>query len=150
MKKPNEDKLTEYILAGLGVIPVVWAALMVAPFLSEGLAGIVEGFTSGMRNPMKVTWCADSLNILYLYSFRHCSLQRHVRLVSPNVGRKYACACDLLSVQVFRARAGEVHSSSSYFSSVKTLKNGRIPMRPFSAYVMQDCAKYPFQLYRHY
>ena len=62
MKKPNEDKLTEYILAGFGVIPVVWAALMVAPFLSEGLAGIVEGFTSGMRNPMKVTWCADSLN----------------------------------------------------------------------------------------
>ena len=38
MKKPNEDKLTEYILAGLGVIPIVWAALMVAPFLSEGLA----------------------------------------------------------------------------------------------------------------
>ena len=59
MKKPNEDKLTEYILAGFGVIPVVWAALMVAPFLSEGLAGIVEGFTSGMRNPVKVTWCAN-------------------------------------------------------------------------------------------
>lgn len=67
MKKPNEDKLTEYILAGLGVIPVVWAALMVAPFLSEGLAGIVEGFTSGMRNPMKVTWCADSLKAICIF-----------------------------------------------------------------------------------
>ena len=64
MKKPNEDKLTEYILAGLGVIPIVWAALMVAPFLSDGLAGIVEGFTSGMRNPVKVTWCADSLKAI--------------------------------------------------------------------------------------
>ena len=67
MKKPNEDKLTEYILAGLGVIPVVWAALMVAPFLSEGLAGIVEGFTSGMRNPVKVTWCADSLKAICIF-----------------------------------------------------------------------------------
>lgn len=67
MKKPNEDKLTEYILAGFGVIPVVWAALMVAPFLSEGLAGIVAGFTSGMRNPMKVTWCADSLKAICIF-----------------------------------------------------------------------------------
>lgn len=67
MKKPNEDKLTEYILAGLGVIPIVWAALMVAPFLSKGLAGIVEGFTSGMRNPMKVTWCADSLKAICIF-----------------------------------------------------------------------------------
>lgn len=66
-EKPNEDKLTEYILAGLGVIPVVWAALMVAPFLSEGLAGIVEGFTSGMRNPVKVTWCADSLKAICIF-----------------------------------------------------------------------------------
>ena len=67
MKKPNEDKLTEYILAGLGVIPIVWAALMVAPFLSDGLAGIVEGFTSGMRNPVKVTWCADSLKAICIF-----------------------------------------------------------------------------------
>lgn len=67
MKKPNEDKLTEYILAGLGVIPIVWAALMAAPFLSEGLAGIVEGFTSGMRNPMKVTWCTDSLKAICIF-----------------------------------------------------------------------------------
>ena len=32
MSNPNEDKRTGSILMGLGVIPVVWAALMVAPF----------------------------------------------------------------------------------------------------------------------
>lgn len=57
----------EFILAGFGVIPVIWAALTVAPFLSEGLAGIVEGFTSGMRNPVKVTWCADSLKAICIF-----------------------------------------------------------------------------------
>lgn len=67
MNSPKEDKRTGFILMGLGVIPVVWAALMVAPFLSEGLAGIVEGFTSGMRNPMKVTWCADSLKAICIF-----------------------------------------------------------------------------------
>ena len=67
MKNPNEDKRTGIIFMWLGVIPVVWAALMVAPFLSEGLAGIVEGFTSGMRNPVKVTWCADSLKAICIF-----------------------------------------------------------------------------------
>ena len=67
MKKPNEDKLTEYILAGLGVIPVAWAALMVAPFLSQGLVGIVTGFTTGMNDPMKITWCADSPKAILIF-----------------------------------------------------------------------------------
>lgn len=67
MKNPNEDKRTGIIFMWLGVIPVVWAALMVAPVLSEGLAGIVEGFTSGMRNPVKVTWCADSLKAICIF-----------------------------------------------------------------------------------
>ena len=52
MKSPNEDKLTEYILVWLGVIPVIWAALTVAPFLSDGLAGIVKGLTRGMNSPI--------------------------------------------------------------------------------------------------
>ena len=67
MKKPNEDKLTEYILAGLGVIPVVWAALMVAPFLFQGLAGIVTGFTTGINDPIKITWCADSMKAILIF-----------------------------------------------------------------------------------
>lgn len=67
MKNPNEDKRTGIMFMWLGVIPVVWAALMVAPFLSEGLAGIVEGFTSGMRNPMKISWCADSLKAICIF-----------------------------------------------------------------------------------
>ena len=67
MSTPHEDKRTSAILMGLGVIPVVWAALMVAPFLSEGLAGIVAGFTSGMENPMEIAWCADSPKTILLF-----------------------------------------------------------------------------------
>ena len=67
MSNPSEDKKTNIILAALGVIPVVWAALMVAPFLSDGLAGIIEGFTSGMADPMKVMWCADSLKAIFIF-----------------------------------------------------------------------------------
>lgn len=67
MNHPSEDKKTNIILAALGVIPVVWAALIVAPFLSDGLAGIIEGFTSGMADPMKVKWCVDSLKAILIF-----------------------------------------------------------------------------------
>ena len=67
MNHPSEDKKTNIILAALGVIPVVWAALMVAPFLSDGLAGLIEGFTSGMADPMKVKWCVDSLKAILIF-----------------------------------------------------------------------------------
>lgn len=67
MKSPNEDKLTEYILIGFGIIPVVWAALTVAPFLSDGLAGIVKGLTRGMTSPISIHWCADSPKAILVF-----------------------------------------------------------------------------------
>lgn len=67
MNSPNEDKRTGFILMGLGVIPVVWAALMVAPFLSDGLAGIIKGFTSDMADPTKIQWCADSIKAILIF-----------------------------------------------------------------------------------
>ena len=60
MSKPNEDRIAALILIGIGIVPVIWAALIVAPFLSEGLTGIVEGLASGMREPFSIQWCADS------------------------------------------------------------------------------------------
>ena len=67
MSKPNEDRTASLILTGLGIVPVVWAALVVAPFLSEGLKGIVEGFTNGMREPLNIQWCAESPKAILLF-----------------------------------------------------------------------------------
>ena len=67
MKSPNEDKLTEYILVGFGIIPVILAALTVAPFLSDGLAGIVKGLTHSMNNPINIQWCADSPKAILVF-----------------------------------------------------------------------------------
>lgn len=67
MKSPNEDKLTEYILIGFSIIPVILAALTVAPFLSDGLAGIVKGLTHSMNNPINIQWCADSPKAILVF-----------------------------------------------------------------------------------
>ena len=67
MSKPNEDRTAALILIGIGIVPVIWAALIVAPFLSEGLTGIVEGLASGMREPFSIQWCADSPKSILLF-----------------------------------------------------------------------------------
>ena len=66
MNKSSEERTTLAILIGIGTIPVVWVALIVAPYLSEGLSRIVEGLANGMREPLSVTWCTESQKAILL------------------------------------------------------------------------------------
>jgi type IV secretion system protein VirD4 len=45
----------------------VWAALIVAPSLSQGLTGIMTAFTSGMNDPTFITWCAGSFKTILIF-----------------------------------------------------------------------------------
>ena len=58
----RQDKLsrTNIILYLCGIIPVVWLALLIAPYLSEGLPGLVANFGSVMNNPFNIQLCEDS------------------------------------------------------------------------------------------
>ena len=67
MSKPNEDRTAALILIGIGIVPVIWAALIVAPFLSEGLTGIVEGLASVMLLPFSIQWCEESPKSILLF-----------------------------------------------------------------------------------
>ena len=67
MSKPNEERSAAIILTVLGIIPVVWAALIVAPHLSEGLSGIMTGFVQGMNEPFAISWCAESVKSVLLF-----------------------------------------------------------------------------------
>lgn len=67
MSNPNSDNWSLHIFLILGVIPVIWAALMVAPFISEGMLGIFNGFASGMNNPLSVRWCDDTPKTILIF-----------------------------------------------------------------------------------
>ena len=58
----RQDKLSRknIILYLCGIIPVVWLALLIAPYLSEGLPGLVANFGSAMNNPFNIQLCEDS------------------------------------------------------------------------------------------
>lgn len=49
----RKDKLSKQnvILYFLGIIPVVWLGLLIAPCLEDGLIGLVQQFGTIMQNP---------------------------------------------------------------------------------------------------
>ena len=56
----SDEQRTIRILCVLGIIPVVWLALLVAPFVSGGLMEIVTQFPAAMDNPFHIELCEDS------------------------------------------------------------------------------------------
>ena len=58
----RQDKLSRsnIILYLCGIIPVIWIALLIAPYLDEGLPGIIENFGSIMNAPFQIQLCEDS------------------------------------------------------------------------------------------
>ena len=58
----RQDKLSRQniILYLCGIIPVVWIALLIAPYLSEGLPGLIANFGSIMNAPFNIQLCEDS------------------------------------------------------------------------------------------
>jgi type IV secretion system protein VirD4 len=44
----------------IGIIPVIWIGLLIAPSTNDGLYGIVKGFSKIVENPFYITWCDNS------------------------------------------------------------------------------------------
>jgi len=55
------------ILSAFGLIPVVWAALLVAPAIAGGLPEILENLTAALNNPLQIEWCGDSLKTVLFF-----------------------------------------------------------------------------------
>ena len=64
---PNESRNTRLILIGIGCAFVVWAAVIAAPFLSNGLIGIIRGLAAGMAHPFRVAWCDDTPRAILIF-----------------------------------------------------------------------------------
>ena len=60
----GDNRTVKVVLIVIGIIPVTWAALVVAPFVSQGLNGIIAGFTEAIKHPPPLTWCEDSMKTI--------------------------------------------------------------------------------------
>jgi type IV secretion system protein VirD4 len=63
----DNDKKASLILALCGIVPVVWFALLTAPFVSGGLVEIVRNLPQAMNNPFSVTVCEGSLKTALIF-----------------------------------------------------------------------------------
>ena len=57
----QDDKQTAIILSVIGIIPVVWLALLIAPSVSGGLPEILPNLMTVFNNPFHIEFCEDSL-----------------------------------------------------------------------------------------
>lgn len=62
----RHDKFSQQniLLYCLGTIPVVWLALRIAPFMEDGLPGVIRNFGAAMSRPFYITLCGNSLKTI--------------------------------------------------------------------------------------
>ena len=47
----------------LGIIPVVWIALLIAPYINGGGVGIIDKCPNIINNPLRLTFCTNSIKV---------------------------------------------------------------------------------------
>lgn len=60
MKNKKENRIFFFI----GVIPVIWFAILIAPSMKNGLPQLIKDFPGIMENPFKFIWCDNSLKVI--------------------------------------------------------------------------------------
>ena len=63
----ESSKKQKIILSLIGIIPVIWLALLIAPYINDGIAGIIKNITKALDNPFNINICENSLKtVLFL------------------------------------------------------------------------------------
>lgn len=64
------DKKTALLIpCVLGIIPVVWLGLLIAPAVSGGLPEIIRQFPAMMDAPFRISFCEDSVKTVLIFLF---------------------------------------------------------------------------------
>ena len=63
----NDDGKSGLIFSLFGIIPVIWLALLTAPYLAGGLPEILRGLADAMNHPFHIRVCGDSVKTVLLF-----------------------------------------------------------------------------------
>ena len=63
----NDNQKAGVILAACGILPVVWIALLTAPFVGGGLVEVIRNFPIAMQRPFSITVCEDSVKTVLIF-----------------------------------------------------------------------------------
>lgn len=65
MKKDSHKE--EIIFLGILVIPVIWIALIIAPYSHEGLINALSEISTALDNPFSITWCNETPKTILIF-----------------------------------------------------------------------------------
>ena len=65
MRRDNTKDIV--ILFIVGIIPIIWFGLIVAPFIQNGLTGIIENLPNALNNPFNISLCKDSFRTVFIF-----------------------------------------------------------------------------------
>lgn len=63
----KKDRTDECILLGILVVPVIWGALLFAPYMHDGLLNALPQFIEAMNHPFAITWCKDAVKTIFIF-----------------------------------------------------------------------------------
>ena len=70
MKNDNGRK-EELVFCLCGIIPVIWLALLTAPYVSGGIIEITSRFPEALNHPFQITICRYSIKAVLIYLFAY-------------------------------------------------------------------------------
>ena len=63
MKEHRQD---EYIFLAFFIIPVIWLALLIAPYSSNGLIHALPSFSTAINHPFDIQWCPQTFKVILI------------------------------------------------------------------------------------
>lgn len=63
----KQDSKEDVIIFGLLIIPVIWLALLSAPYMNEGLFGIIANLSDALNKPFSIVLCKDTPKTIFIF-----------------------------------------------------------------------------------
>lgn len=62
-----KDKKSRHLIYLIGIVPVIWLALLIAPIVKGGIINIVKNLDGVTTNPFNIIWCESSLRAILIF-----------------------------------------------------------------------------------
>ena len=72
MQKKDNSELYIFII---GIIPIIWVGLLIAPISDGGIMQIISKFSEVTSNPFRIVICGNTLKCVLLFK-RACSKKK--------------------------------------------------------------------------
>lgn len=64
----ENSKKQKIIICLFGIIPVIWFALLIAPYIDKGLAEIIKQLGKILERPFSISLCSNSIKTVFFFS----------------------------------------------------------------------------------